>query len=187
MTRQEKLDTRCSSECVTRDRPVVGRSSPESSVAGKAFETVARAAADVETYATAKLLTAEEGKKSKAAARAIVERLTTIARTARVIAETTPGADGVFQLPEKKSDVALLTTARAFIREGEAAKERFVTLGMPDTFVAELEALVDGFEQAIRDRRAGKTGLAAAQAGLKTRRWRRAPPRFGHSTSVPAR
>ena len=113
---------------------------PESSTAGKAFAAVSAAVTTLEAHATARVLAAEEGKKAKRAA---------------------------FRLPKQRSDQAWLTSARAFIREGEAVKARFVTFGMPDTFVTNLQELTGSFEQAIRGWRVGKSGLAAL-AGIKT-------------------
>jgi hypothetical protein len=140
---------------------------PDGSMGGKAFAAVAAAIAQIEASATEKLLTAEEGRQAKAAARdVLVERMTTIARTARLLSKNAPGSDAVFQLPVYLSDVELLAAARAYVREAQAAIDRFVLLGMPKTFVVDLQALVDGFEQAVHGRRAGRTGLAAARAAF---------------------
>jgi hypothetical protein len=142
---------------------------PDESMGGKAFRAVEAAIAEVEAHATEKVLTAKEGRQARAAARLVlVDRLTSIARTARLMSKSVPGSDAVFQLPEYSSDVELLTAARAYVREGQAAIDRFVLLGMPKTFVNDLQALVDGFEQAMHGRRVGKAGAAAARAGLKT-------------------
>ena len=141
---------------------------PDGSMGGKAFRGVEAAIAQIEANATAKVLTAEEGRKAKAAARLMLtDRLSTIARTARLMAKRVPGSDAVFQVPIDSSDLALLTSARAFITECQAALDRFVLLGLPKTFVTELQELTDSFEQAVLGRRAGKTGRAAAQAGMK--------------------
>jgi len=141
---------------------------PESSTGGKAFTAVAGAAAAIEAHATTTLLTAEEGKKRKAAARqAVAERLATISRTARELARTVPGADSGFKPLAGRSDVALITTARAFIDKGQAVIEQFVTLGLPETFVADLREATDALEQAVKGRQAGKAGLSQARAGLK--------------------
>ena len=126
---------------------------PESSTAGKAF---AAAVAGLEAHAMAGLLTAEEGRTARDAARdALVDRLTAIARTARVIARALPGADAVFRMPAERSDTSLLTTARAFISEGQAVKNRFVPLGTPDDFLTGLQKVVDTYDQAIGGRRGG--------------------------------
>jgi hypothetical protein len=141
---------------------------PDGSMGAKAFRNVEAAIAQIEANATAKVLTAEEGKKAKAAARLmLVDCLTTITRTARVLAKGQPGSDAVFQVPIDSSDLALLTAARAFITECQKALDRFVLLGLPKTFVTELQELTDSFEQAVHGRRAGRTGRVAAQAGLK--------------------
>jgi hypothetical protein len=76
---------------------------------------------------------------------------------ARVIARALPGADEVYKLPEQRTDTALLTTARAFIREGQAAKERFVPLGMSENCLTDLQ------EQAIGGRRAGRSHTRRAR------------------------
>lgn len=141
---------------------------PDDSMGGKAFRAVEAAIAEIEARATEKVLTAEEGKTSRTAAReALLERLAVIARTARLVSKSAPGADAVFQMPEYRSDVDLLTAARACVREAQAGLDRFVLLGMPKTFVTDLQALVDAFEQAVHGRRVGRAGAAAARAGLK--------------------
>ena len=141
---------------------------PDGSMGGKAFRGVEAAIAQIEANATAKALTAEEGKQAKAAAKLmLVDHLSTIARTARLMAKRVPGSDAVFQIPVDSSDLALLTAARAFIRECQAALDRFVLLGLPKTFVSDLQELTDRFEQAVHGRRAGRTGSAAAEAGIK--------------------
>ena len=94
------------------------------------------------------------------------DHLMTIARTARLVARNVPGAGAVFQLPQQRADIALLTAARAFIREGHAAMDRFVPLGIAETFIKDLQGLVNSFEQADCNRRAGRAGAAAAQAGI---------------------
>jgi hypothetical protein len=58
----------------------------------------------------------------------------------------------------------LLTTARKFARDAEPLSSRFLAHGMPTTFVADLRALVDSFERALRDRGAGREGRRAARA-----------------------
>jgi hypothetical protein len=71
-------------------------------------------------------------------------------------------------VPAQRSDVALLTAARAFIRQGDTAIERFTALGMPKKFITDLPGLVKSFEEASDGQRTGKAGNAAATAGIKT-------------------
>jgi hypothetical protein len=142
---------------------------PEPSTAGRAFAVVAAAAADIEGQVASILLMTEEGTTAKAAARAaLVRRLAAIARTARLVARTVPGAADGFHLSPKPSDVALLAVARAFVREGQAAKDQLVPLGLPETFITDVQVRIDRFEQAIRNRRAATVALASAHAAIAT-------------------
>jgi len=58
----------------------------------------------------------------------------------------------------------LLTAGRKFARDAEPFSSQFVVHGMPVTFVADLNALVDGFERALRDRGVGRESRRAARA-----------------------
>ena len=61
----------------------------------------------------------------------------------------------------------MLTTARKFARDAEPFSSQFVAHGMPATFVADLNALVDSFERALRDRGLGREARRAARASTK--------------------
>ena len=99
---------------------------------------------------------------------AITEQLTTIAKTSQLVARTVPVATDAFQLPTRQSDAALLTAAHAFIQESQPRADSFAALGLPATFVTELSALVDRYEQTIRGRRDGESRRDGAKAGLRT-------------------
>lgn len=168
MTRQERLQYEMLLR--VRDFGTAHRQQfPDETMGGKAFRAVSDALPRIQAHATTKVLTAEEGTKAKAAAReTMVAQMMAIARTARLMAKRAPGSDAVFHVPDQGPDTALLTAARAFIREGQKAIDRFVLLGLPKTFVANLQEATDAFEQAVHGRRVGRSGLAAAQAGIKT-------------------
>ncbi len=128
---------------------------------------MAEAAAAIEQNATVRIVSAQAGKKARAAARkAVWDRLTAIARTARRATAGEPAARDVFRLPARSSDHTLLATARAFVREGEAASARWVPLGLSETSIAELSAAADAFQQAIDGRRQGKSGVVAAREAM---------------------
>ena len=147
-----------------------GRQFEKTSVGGKAFATVAAAVAEMEQFAKAKVRTSDDGKEAKALAReAIVEQLTDVARTARLVStKVSGGAAKAFKVPRWRSDASLLTAARAVIDDGRAAAELLVQLGLRETFVDELQALGEQFAEADLGRQAGKLGLAAAHAGFAT-------------------
>ena len=141
---------------------------PESSVGGQAFATVAAAVAELSEHAVAKMSSAREGIRAKTEARhGLIDRLEAIARTAHAIAVDRPGFDDSFKLPRQHSDEALVTIARVFIQDAEATKGQFVAHGLADTFLAELQKLLEKFEQAARDREAGRSARIAAHAGIE--------------------
>ena len=141
---------------------------PESSLAAKHFATVDAAVKKLSGHAAVKMSAAREGKSNKATAReALIESLETISRTARAMAEDTPGLEDKFYLPDPRTDQALLTAGRVFGSDAGPFRDTFIAHAMPKTFVDDLHALVDGFEQAIHDREAGKDDHAAARANME--------------------
>ncbi len=140
----------------------------ESSVGGQAFAAVAAAVAELSAHAVAKMSSAREGiRATKDARHWLIDRLEAIARTARAIAVDHPGFDDSFRLPRQYSNDALVTIARVFIQDAEATRDEFVAHGLPDTFIAELEKLLGKFEQAARDREAGRSARIVAHAGIE--------------------
>src|SRR5204863_10071363 len=95
---------------------------------------------------------------------ALAARIGAIARSARVMAKTIPGADAKFPLPTRQSDVAILTSGRLFLQEAALLKDTFVSCGLAPTFVENLQQAVAVFEQEIAGRSAGKTGRLCQQA-----------------------
>ena len=142
---------------------------PETSEGGQAFAVVAAAVAKLGTYARSKMSSLRDGRQAKVAAReALRDRLDTIARTARAIAEKTPGFDDPFHLPRKQDDDSLLLACPMFIDEAEAKKDRFVRHGLPETFTTDLKTLVEHFAQAVRSVGAAKDRTKVARKGIAT-------------------
>lgn len=140
---------------------------PESSPAGLAFSAVTSAAAAIEA-ADAKLQTAQATRRAKAALRDdIVERLTTVARTARLAASTTPDLDAMFQVPLRRADSTLVAAARRFAEGGETASDALARLGLPPAIFTELRDGAGRLAQAVVSRRADKDSRAKAQETLK--------------------
>lgn len=139
---------------------------PEGSPARAAFDAGAAAAAKIEAHATAAAQAQAEGKRVKASARAeIAARLASIARTAREASADTPGVAPA-PTPKPTSVVALLSAARAFLKNGQAAMDRLVPLGLPPTLLTELQAQLDRYEQAARTDGQVKAALATERAGI---------------------
>lgn len=141
---------------------------PESSRGGQSFAKVAQATLLLETHSVARLLAAHDGRRGKVAARAVVRRwMLSIARTARDVARTTSGGNRRLRMPHRTADVALLTSARLFLDDGAPISDAFIELGLPNNWITEFRAAVDAFEEQLKGRRAGRYGVAAANAGIK--------------------
>ena len=118
---------------------------PGSSVARENVAAVAAAIKELDAQALRHMAASasalvEQKSRTRDALRA---RLQAIGLTARVLAEDAPGLDEQFPVPPELSDQRLLTTGRKFARDVEPLSSQFIAHGMPVTFVAELNALVD--------------------------------------------
>jgi hypothetical protein len=71
-----------------------------------------------------------------------------------------------FKFPDTQTDQALVTAGRMFAEDANAFTKAFIGQGMRRTFIADLTALVDRFEQAIKDRSAGGDAHAVARASI---------------------
>jgi len=136
------------------------------------FATVAASVAELSRHATTQGSgrgAAREGVTSKAAARrALRVQLEKIARTAHALAGDTPELDNTFWLPRGQTDQALIARARAFAAEAVPLAAVFISHEMQKTFLADLAAAIERFEEAIHDRAVGKGAHAAARAGIQT-------------------
>jgi hypothetical protein len=141
---------------------------PESSPAATHFATVAASVKELSGHTAITMSAAREGTSNKATARdGLIDTLATISRTARAIAEDTPGMEDKFYLPDPQTDQALLTAGRVFANDAEPFRSTFVAHSMPATFLEDLHALVDRFDQAIHDRESEKDDHASARANIK--------------------
>lgn len=139
---------------------------PESSVARQQLAIVAAAVKELAAHDMA-LRTASVAARADRKAhahQALIDRLSAMSQTARVLARTTAGFDAQFQVPRPARDQALLTAGRTFAREAGAHAHLFVQQGMPQSFVADLEALIDAFEHAVRDRGLSHAEMHASRA-----------------------
>ena len=140
---------------------------PESTLASQEFAEVAAAVKQLSEHAVSKKSTARDGVRTRAVARdTLAGRLDTISRTARAMAEDTPGLEDKFGMPARRTDAALLTAGRQFLRDGEELKGQFLLHGMPKTFLADLQETVESFERALRERDEGKGANASARANI---------------------
>jgi len=145
---------------------------PAAGPAGRLFAAISTAVDQLGAHATAESsgdAAARDGALSKAAAReALRQALDTIARTARAFDVGTPGLGGRFRLPSVRNDHELTTAACSFSMDAAPLKARFLTHGLPKTFIADLKAAVVAFDRTSQDRFAACALRAAARAGIHT-------------------
>jgi hypothetical protein len=141
---------------------------PARSVAGKLFAAVAAAADDLQQHETTESAGRggeQEGAVSKAAARAELRRqVGAIAKTAR--ASEVPGL-GKFRASLSCGDERLLSQARTFLQEAKPFAETFVAHELPSNFLRQLQAAIDAFEQAMRERASGRDQRVGARASIE--------------------
>jgi hypothetical protein len=142
---------------------------PTSSVARENFAAVAAAIKELDALDVHQLSAsaAARGHRKELARQALLARMQAIGLTARVLRQDPPGLEQQFQVPAQATDRILLTAGRQFARDADAFTSQFIAHGMPVTFLAELNALVDAFDAALRDRGLGREAHRAARVSRK--------------------
>jgi hypothetical protein len=92
--------------------------------------------------------------------------LEAIGRTARGIAVDTPGVAGGFVVPTGKNDHELAVAAASFAKTAAPLAASFIAHGLPASFVADLQAALEAFEQATSGRATAKGEHVAGRAGI---------------------
>ena len=148
---------------------IYGSLFPAASVAGKTFAAVDAAIKELDAQELAHLAASVSARAQRkdTARQALVDRLQAIAQTARVLRHDDASLIQQFEVPAPASDQTLVNTGRKFARDAAALSSQFIAHGMPEAFLAELNALVDSFDTALRDRGLGREARRAA--GLSTR------------------
>ena len=102
-----------------------------------------------------------------AARKALQERMALVAKAAGLL----PGQDtefrGHFAVPYRANDVGLLTSARQMLEHAAPLAAAFIEQGMAESFPDDLEALIAGFEAALRDRGMSRDEQVATRARIK--------------------
>lgn len=139
----------------------------DGSAGAQAFAKVADAAAAFETHLDAKSTTAAQSRQTKTTARnALKARMRGVIRTSRGVARVAADGRKALRMPLRRSDIALLTAARACVKAAKPIEADCIHLGLPATFLADLRDAIDDYERVIRDRRTHRAAAAAAQKGI---------------------
>jgi len=141
---------------------------PARSVAGKLFAAVTAAADALRQYDSNELAGRggeQDAVESKAAARVELRRqlraIAGIAATADVA-----GLGAKFRASLDCNDERLLSQARTFLDEAKPFAETFVAHELPSTFLRQLQAAIDAFEGAMRERASGRNQRRGARARI---------------------
>jgi hypothetical protein len=122
-------------------------------LAVRTFALVADAVSAVEDAASTQLRASRHGREHtivKAAARRnLMNQLHAIRRTARALAIDAPQLRGTFQMPIAPRDLTLVAVARAIAAHAAPLEREFIAHALPETFILDLNRLIDDFEHAI--------------------------------------
>jgi len=142
---------------------------PTSSVAQENFAAVAAAIKELDAQDVTHMAASVDARahRKEVARQALLARLQAISQTARLLPRDAPALEQQFEVPTPATDQTLLTAGRKFARDAQSFDSHFVAHGMPATFLADLNALVDGFERALRDRGLGREARRAARAATR--------------------
>jgi hypothetical protein len=102
------------------------------------------------------------------ARRALRQQLDAIRRTAKALALDAPAFDRRFPRPRGNGDGRLLMAGRLFAQRARKPSSDFIAHGLPPTFLADLAAAIERFEDAAHGRAAGRRARISAAAGLKS-------------------
>jgi hypothetical protein len=143
---------------------------PPNTLAGELFTRLTAVINEMDAHTAAQSSgrsATQQGSTSKAAAREELRRdLDAISRTARVMAISTPGLEDKFRAPRSVSDQVLLATARAFVADALPLTTEFTRRGLPDDFLADLNADIGEFEEAINQKIQKRESQVAATAAI---------------------
>jgi hypothetical protein len=144
---------------------------PAASLGGKLFAELRSINAELDASAARQSSgrnTTGQGTTTKGDARDnLRDDLEAISRTARAIAEVTPGLEDKFRLPRgRANDQELLAAARAFAADALPMKATFIEYGMPADFLEDLAEDIQTFVDAVELQETGKRDSAVATAAI---------------------
>jgi len=97
---------------------------------------------------------------------AIRRKMKEIARNARALNINDEGFRRLFSLPDSNSDQKLLAAAREFVAQATIHKAAFLRLGMPASFIDDLNDDIEDFEQALNQKAGAQSTGVGATAGI---------------------
>jgi len=143
---------------------------PAASVGGQKFAAISAVVDELEAHGANQSSgkgAAQAGTLAKRAARASVrEKMIAIRETAQALEETLPGVSANFRVPSNNGDQALINSARAFVEAATPIKSEFIQREMPATFLEDLTAAIELFENAVNEKNTSTERRIAATAAI---------------------
>ena len=140
-------------------------------LAVRTFALVADAVSAVEHTASQQSRSRRAGREhtiaKTEARRRLMNHLQVIRRTARALALDAPQLLGAFQMPRAPRDLTLVAVARAISAHAAPLECEFIAHALSETFVADLNRLIDDFEQAIGRRHVLGGDHVQARVGIE--------------------
>jgi hypothetical protein len=138
---------------------------PSSSRAGATFAALDAVLARLDEHTKTKVTPLRYPDRARAR-KALRRELYTLARTAKLMALDTPGADAQFRFPVRETDHQLIAAARVFAASAAACERDFIAHAHPATFRRDLTALADALEHAIGGQSAHRSRHIYAGAAI---------------------
>lgn len=143
---------------------------PANTLGTELFTEIASVIAELSSHATAQVSSAssaKQGTSSRGLARTnLRESMEAISLTARAIALDMPTIADKFRMPHNASDQNMLATAKAFAGDAAALSAEFIRHEMPATFLADLNADIADFEQAISNQNQSRGGHVSSTVSV---------------------
>jgi hypothetical protein len=143
---------------------------PSDSLGGQQFAIVAEAIQHLNealTTQTSGLSSVQQATASRTeASERLREDMQAVARTARVMAEDTPGLENKFRLPRSGSHQALLIAARAFVTDATPLKDEFLRHELHATFIEDMQADMADLERSMGGQNTARDTHVTATASI---------------------
>jgi hypothetical protein len=125
---------------------------PEGSKGAELLDLVAKAEADATVSSTEQVSGGGETRSGSATKEelydSLLEDLRAISATAKPIAKTFPNVNEKFRLPRSISQISIITTARAFLKDAQPLADEFVKYELSPSFLTDLAADILAYERA---------------------------------------
>ena len=144
---------------------------PAASLGGQKFAAVKALVAELdqlgEDQASAKGAAQASAEAKRVGRTSVRRKMRAMRETAKAMDADLPGFSDKFRLPTANGEEVLINAARAFVTDSTPFKSQFVQHEMPNSFIEDLSAANDTFENAANDQNVQTAKRVATTAGIK--------------------